>query len=149
VVEVVRKEWSAGLENLQSFLEDGVDLRVARRPRLGIWMEEEFTPEKAQNLGLPVAEGVLLLGTGENTGARAAGLVKDDVLVSLNGELVNCRPSDQALRGCAPAINPLSILPRAQKLSTPLGQLPIPNCPPARPNWPQSEMTALTKIFST
>lgn len=133
VVEVVQKEWPAALENLQSFLETGIDLRVARRPRLGIWMEEEFPLEKAQKLGVPVAEGVLLLGTAENTGAQAAGLVKDDVLVSLNGvKLVDPTSFTQALSGLKAGDKPLIEYYRgAEKHSTPLelGSFPIPELP--------------------
>jgi uncharacterized protein YndB with AHSA1/START domain len=132
VVDVVQEEWPAALENLQSFLEDGIDLRVARRPRLGIWYDE-FTSHKAEQLGLPVNEGILLEGTAENTGARAVGLVKDDVLVSLNGvKLVDSSSFDQALRGLKAGDKPLVEYYRAgQKLSTPLelGSFSIPELP--------------------
>ena len=132
VVDVVQEEWTSALENLQSFLETGIDLRVARRPRLGIWYDE-FTKEQAEKLGVPVSEGILLAGTGENTGARAAGLEKDDVLVSLNGvKLVDPRSFDQALRGLKAGDRPIVEYYRgAEKHSTPLelGSFPIPELP--------------------
>ena len=132
VVAVVQDEWPAALENLQSFLETGIDLRVARRPRLGIWYDE-YTPEKAETLGVPAKEGILLAGTGENTGARAAGLVKDDVLVSLNGvKLVDPSSFDQALRGLKAGDQPIVEYYRgAEKHSMPLelGRFPIPELP--------------------
>ncbi len=65
--------WEQALENLASVLETGIDLRFARRPRLGINMDE-FTPKVAQRLGVPVSTGVLLASTAEGSGARAAGL---------------------------------------------------------------------------
>mgnify|MGYP001205280782 CR=1 FL=1 len=86
--ETARLKWPDWLENYQSVLEDGIDLRIARRPRLGI-MIEEFNPEIAQKIGVPVQQGLRLGGTVEGTGARAAGLLKDDVIFSLNGHPVS------------------------------------------------------------
>lgn len=78
-------EWEEALENLQSVLETGVDLRIARRPMLGIF-PEELDEKKAVELGVPVNEGILLTGVVENMGAAAAGLQKNDVLVSIAGK---------------------------------------------------------------
>lgn len=92
-------EWTPALENLQSVLETGINLRFARRPRLGIWMGD-FSPAIAAQLGVPVPVGVRLEGTAPGTGAAAAGLQKDDVLVSLNGvALEGGDPFGAALRG--------------------------------------------------
>ncbi|MEK7278838.1 MAG: SRPBCC domain-containing protein, partial [Chloroflexota bacterium] len=74
-----------GLENLQSVMESGIDLRIARRPRLGVFVGD-FNAEIAARLGLPVTAGVRLDGTVEGTGAHAAGLQKDDVIVKLGGK---------------------------------------------------------------
>src|SRR5262245_32651858 len=41
----LEKGWSSSLENLQSLLETGVDLRAARRPMLGLDDAEVLTPE--------------------------------------------------------------------------------------------------------
>lgn len=75
--------WRSALENLDSLLADGIDLRYARRPRLGIFIDE-FTAEAAARLKIP-ARGVLLAGTAPGSGAEAAGLQKDDVLVTFDG----------------------------------------------------------------
>ncbi len=128
----VNREWTDALENLQSFLEDGIDLRIARRPRLGI-LYDEFTAEKARRLGVPVTEGILLAGTAENSGAQAAGLRKDDVLVSLNGVKLAAPSSfDAALNGLKAGDQPLVEYYRGAELrSVPLelGHFPIPDLP--------------------
>ncbi|MBL8045647.1 MAG: SRPBCC domain-containing protein, partial [Anaerolineales bacterium] len=79
------EHWPGFLENLKSLLETGIDLRFARRPRLGIGIDE-FSAEIAKQIGVPISKGVRLSGTVEGTGARAAGLQKDDVLIALNGK---------------------------------------------------------------
>ncbi len=124
--------WKASLENLESFLLEGVDLRLARRPRLGIWMDD-LTPEKANELGLPEAQGVLLAGTVPGSGAETAGLVRDDVLVSLNAvPLSNPASFGAALKGLQAGDRPLVEYYRSgQKLSTALelGHFPISSLP--------------------
>jgi len=79
------RAWPMSLENLQSVLETGVDLRYARLPRLGIGVAD-FNAEIAAKLGVPVTQGIRLEITFEGTGARAAGLQKDDVIVKLGGK---------------------------------------------------------------
>ena len=86
--QTARQKWPDWLENFQSVLEEGIDLRVARRPRLGI-MIDEFNPEIAKRIGVPVQQGLRLGGTVEGSGAHAAGLLKDDVIVSLDGHPVS------------------------------------------------------------
>jgi uncharacterized protein YndB with AHSA1/START domain len=124
--------WEAALENLESFLLEGIDLRLARRPRLGIWMDE-LTPALAEKLGLPEAKGVLLAGIAPGTGAEAAGLVKEDVLVSLNGiPLESPNSFGLALKGLKAGDRPQVVYYRGgQKLSTPLelGHFPISPLP--------------------
>jgi uncharacterized protein YndB with AHSA1/START domain len=125
--------WDDSLENLVSVVETGIDLRLARRPRLGILMEDELTPERASKLGVPVAQGVLLQGTAEGTGAQAAGLLKGDVLVGLNGVPLRDPSSfDAALRGLKAGDSPVIEYYRgAEKHSTALtlGSFPIPELP--------------------
>lgn len=82
--QTARQKWPEWLENFQSVLETGVDLRLARRPRLGI-MIDEFSAEIAKKLGVSVTQGLRIAGTVEGTGAREAGIFKDDVIISLNG----------------------------------------------------------------
>jgi uncharacterized protein YndB with AHSA1/START domain len=83
----IQDGWQAGLENLASILETGEDLRFVRRPMLGI-LVESFDEKVAREMGLPVSEGIRLGGTLEDMGAHAAGLQKDDVIVSMGGQLV-------------------------------------------------------------
>lgn len=80
-----KRAWEFSLENLTSVLETGKDLRIFRRPMLGI-MVSDFNAEIAAAHGIPVTAGVRLDDTVEGMGARAAGLQKDDVLISMAGK---------------------------------------------------------------
>lgn len=88
----IEKGWNDALENLQSVWEAGVDLRIARTPRLGIFVGD-MNVEIAERLGVPVRGGVRLEGTAEGSGARTAGLQKDDVIVKLAGKKIDDVPS--------------------------------------------------------
>lgn len=81
------KLWESGLENLQSLLETGEDLRYTRRPMLGI-MVGEFNADVAAKMGVPTEEGVKLDGLVPGMGSAAAGLEKEDVLISIGGRRV-------------------------------------------------------------
>ncbi len=83
IAENYEKEWHSALENLASVLETGADLRITRRPMLGIYVGE-FTPEMATQLCVPVEVGVRLEGVIDGMGAQKAGLQKDDVIVSID-----------------------------------------------------------------
>jgi uncharacterized protein YndB with AHSA1/START domain len=124
--------WDAALENLVSVLETGIDLRIARRPRLGI-IYDNYSQKVARKLGVPVDQGVLLHGTAEGSGARAAGLRKGDVLVSFNGEpLLDPNSFDAPLRGLKAGDRPVVEFYRGpEKHSVPLelGSFPIPDLP--------------------
>lgn len=130
----LERNWPQSLENLGSFLESGVDLRFARRPRLGIFIGE-FSPQIAQQLGVPAKAGVRLEGAAEGSGARAAGLLKDDVLVSLNGhKLAGIESFGAALQGLQAGDKPNVVFYRgAQKQTVPLelSRFPIPELPAA------------------
>jgi uncharacterized protein YndB with AHSA1/START domain/uncharacterized damage-inducible protein DinB len=76
--------WAVGLENLKSTLETGVDLRIARRPFLGIHLDL-LTPERAAKEGIAAEQGIYVLDTVEGSGARAAGLTRGDVILALGG----------------------------------------------------------------
>ncbi len=65
--------WNRVLDNLQSVLETGIDLRKANRPVLGI----EIDAPK------PDDQGVRVAGTAEGSGAREGGLVKGDLILSI------------------------------------------------------------------
>lgn len=77
-------EWERSLRNLVSVLETGADLRITKRPMLGIYLSD-FTPEIAARLNVPVTEGVRIDGTLDGLGAQKAGLLPDDVITSLDG----------------------------------------------------------------
>ncbi|HSF81100.1 MAG TPA: SRPBCC domain-containing protein [Anaerolineales bacterium] len=87
MVAEASKGWQSGLENLESVLETGQDLRFVRRPMLGIGVSD-FNAEIASQFNIPVNEGVRIDTTLESMGARAAGLQKHDVIVSLGGHPV-------------------------------------------------------------
>ncbi len=98
-IQEISAGWTESLENLQSVLETGIDLREARLPRLGILIGE-FNAEIAAKLGAPVKAGIRLEGTAEGTSARAAGLQKDDVIVKLGGkQAVDFPTLNAALQG--------------------------------------------------
>lgn len=97
-IEEFERGWENALENLESILETGQDLRYVRRPMLGIILGE-FNEEIAAKLGVPVTEGIRLDGVVEGMGAEAAGLQKADVIVGIAGAEVTGFPSlDNALQ---------------------------------------------------
>jgi uncharacterized protein YndB with AHSA1/START domain len=77
--------WQSGLDNLVSVVGSGPDLRITRRPMMGL-VFSDFTPEIAKNIGVPVSEGMRLENTLEGLGARKAGLLHNDVIVELEGQ---------------------------------------------------------------
>jgi hypothetical protein len=86
-IKQFKRGWEVGLENLQSVLETGQDLRIVLRPMLGI-MVGELNSEVADRIGVPVTEGIRLEGVIEGMGAAAAGLQQDDVVVRIGNEEV-------------------------------------------------------------
>lgn len=96
VVEI-KKGWENALENLASVIETGEDIRFVSRPMLGITLDE-FNEQIAKKLGLPVTKGVRLGGTVKGMGAAAAGLLQNDILVSMGEkQIVDFETLDQAL----------------------------------------------------
>lgn len=75
----IRRGWERGLDNLQSVLESGHDLRLTQRPMLGIY-PEPLTPEAITRLGVPVKKGTLISSVVEGLAAQAAGLNGGDVI---------------------------------------------------------------------
>lgn len=126
------EHWPGFLENLKSVLETGVDLRFARRPRLGIGIDD-FNAEIAKQIGVPVSKGIRLSGTAEGTGARAAGLQKDDVLIALNGQkLTDYGSFGPALAGLKAGDKPKIVFYRGAKKHTcplELSSFPVPEVP--------------------
>jgi hypothetical protein len=82
--EAARRRWADGLENLASVWGmTGIDLRVARRPLLGIYLGEFIDGPEG---GLPMGtRGIGVTGTLEDSGAEACGLRRGDVVTRLNG----------------------------------------------------------------
>ncbi len=85
-LEAIRGAWAQSLTNLQSVLETG--LPPLRRPVLGLTGGAELTAEVAARLGVPVQQGFLCYDPIEGLGAHAAGLQRDDVIVSLGGQAI-------------------------------------------------------------
>ena len=82
--EAARRRWAEGLENLASVWGmTGIDLRVARRPLLGIYLGGFVDGPEG---GLPAGtRGIGVTGTLEDSGAEACGLRRGDVVTELNG----------------------------------------------------------------
>jgi uncharacterized protein YndB with AHSA1/START domain len=98
--EEIQHGWDVGLKNLVSVLETGEDLRITKRPMLGIFIGD-FNEKRAAELGTPVKAGVRLDGVMEGLGAKAAGLQKDDVIVEMNGKpAVDFNMIGACLQGC-------------------------------------------------
>jgi len=83
----IDKGWKIGLENLQSTLETGHDLRVVDRPLIGIY-PEDLAPQKQKELGIPVSYGVRVSEVIPGYGAEKAGIQPNDVIVAVNGQKI-------------------------------------------------------------
>jgi serine protease Do len=68
-------------------MEDLIEYGQVRRPLLGVSMTD-VALEDAEYLGLPRAAGALISQVSEGSGAEAAGIRTDDVVVGVDGELV-------------------------------------------------------------
>lgn len=80
-------EWQSSLMNLASVLGEGPDLRITRRPMLGIFLSD-FNAEIATHLGIPVSQGVRLEDVLAGMGAQKAGLQSNDVITNVDGHEV-------------------------------------------------------------
>ena len=80
------RAWQSSLENLQSVLETGIDLRIARRPMLGVNFDV-LSAEEAEAFG--IAPGHLkLTGVVSGLGAEKAGLARGDVILGIGGMML-------------------------------------------------------------
>jgi len=84
-VDALEKQWPRALENLASVLTTGEDLRFTRRPMLGI-IVGDLNERLAEELGVPVTEGIRLDSVIDGMGAAAAGLQARDVIVGVGGQ---------------------------------------------------------------
>ncbi len=131
VTAIEQAFWQNGLENLKSVVETGIDLRIARRPRLGV-NYDAFSPEVAAKLNVPVKAGFWLTGVAEGTGAHALGLQKDDVIFKFNGKPVINNTLEPGMQGLkAGDTPPVEWYRGSQKLkgNLKLGSFPIPSVP--------------------
>lgn len=93
----LERAWPFSLENLASVMETGEDLRFTRRPMLGV-IVGDFDAGVAEQLGVPVSQGIRLDALVEGMGAAAAGLEPGDVIVGIAGrEVVDWPTLSQAL----------------------------------------------------
>ncbi len=83
ITQVYQKEWESSFENLASVLEEGADLRITRRPMLGIYLGD-YDAAYAARLGVPVDYGTRLDGVVDGMGAQKAGLQQNDVVVAVD-----------------------------------------------------------------
>jgi hypothetical protein len=83
--------WQEALEDLQAVLETGA--RAPRRALLGLVGGEALTPRRVAEMQLPVTEGFYVAGVIEGVGVHAAGLRRDDVIVSLDDQPVTSMDS--------------------------------------------------------
>jgi uncharacterized protein YndB with AHSA1/START domain len=79
-LEEARKGWEAGLENLVSVVNKGPDLRITRRPIIGV-VVSDFNEKIAARLGVPVTKGARIDHPIAGMGAERAGIRADDVIV--------------------------------------------------------------------
>jgi uncharacterized protein YndB with AHSA1/START domain len=84
IAKVYEIQWRSAFENLASVLENGADLRITRRPMVGIIIAD-YNAEIAAKLGVPVDYGTRLSEVIDGMGAQKVGIQKDDVIVSVDG----------------------------------------------------------------
>ncbi len=131
-VYAITHDWPESLANLASVLETGIDLRYANRPRLGIFFAE-FNPQVAGRLNVPARKGILLEGTMEDSGARAAGLQKDDVIVKFDGKAVDINGLGAVLDAHKAGDKVETVFYRGgekRTVTVELSRRPIPQVPP-------------------
>ena len=124
--------WNNALRLLVGTLEKGADLRIVERPMLGIFVDG-FDADIAKKLNVPVTEGVRLGAVLDGMGAKACGLQKDDVIISMAGKSVtNYNSISLALSGHK-AGDKIEVKfyrgPALKTVTMPLSHRPIPKIP--------------------
>lgn len=92
----LQEGWEAGLANLKAVLETGLDKRIYDRAFLGILISGVVTAEQAEEQGIDAEGGIRISGTMAETGAAAAGLQANDIIVDMGGNATKDFPSLQA-----------------------------------------------------
>lgn len=83
----VRDGWESGFEALEYMLKTGLDLRLMRRPMLGVY-PNQLSPEEAAKRGIAEGYGLLLNGVVDGMSAQAAGLQADDIILRIDGHAI-------------------------------------------------------------
>lgn len=130
--EEFEKGWKKYLENLTSVLESGPDLRITRRPMLGIGLDD-FNQTIAKELGVPVNEGIRISNVIGGMGAQRGGLAKNDILVSMDGSPITDFSSlsnivDQHMAGDEVKVT-FYRGPESKSVTMQLSSRPIPEIP--------------------
>ena len=81
----IKEGWEAGLANLKAVLETGLDKRVYDQAFLGILISGQISAEQAVEMGIDAEGGITISGTMAETGAAAAGLQNNDIIVDMGG----------------------------------------------------------------
>ena len=85
IAKTYEMEWLSGLDNLNSVVGIGPDLRITRRPMLGIIIGD-YNADIAAKLGIPVEYGTRLSDVVDGMGAQKAGLQNGDVIIAIDGQ---------------------------------------------------------------
>lgn len=82
--------WELALDNLESMLTTGTDLRTAHRPLLGVHVEA-IEAGQPPPLNTTATHGLHITGLVPNTGTRQAGLQVDDILLAADQRPLHSR----------------------------------------------------------
>ncbi len=134
IARVYEMGWQKGLENLASVLENGSDLRITRRPMLGIYLSD-FDASIAARLDVPVDFGSRLDGVLDGMGAQKAGLQKDDVIIAIDGHELVAGTSLVTILGAKHAGDVVDVTfyrgPEKKLVKMTLSGRPLPPIPPS------------------
>lgn len=83
-----KRDWNDALEALQSSVEKGIDLRLARRPMFGLTGADLVDEALVEKFNLPVRHGIRLNRLAEGMGAEKAGIQVGDVLAGIAGKAI-------------------------------------------------------------
>ena len=92
----LKEGWESGLDNLKSVLETGLDKRIYEQAFLGILISGQVTAEQAEEEGIDAEGGIRISGTMPETGAAAADLQANDIIVDMAGSVTKDFPTLQA-----------------------------------------------------
>ncbi len=123
--------WAPALQALRSHVKDGIDLRLARRPMLGVGLDL-VSAEQAADLG--VAPGsVRIHAVVPGGGAGKAGVRAGDILLSLDGKPVAGYEEVAPILARRKAMDPVKVVVlrdgRRETLTVVLGGRPVPKIP--------------------